>query len=172
MTIKTQLTENILTRKVKKLLFTGIIGAITLGLSSCASIFEPCSCSSPPLADLNGTWELSRWNLPPENGQVRLRNIPHGDNGEPLKMVFDLANKRLSGFSGCNNFMAGVTDDPKGIVIGAIASTRKMCGQDRMNQIETDFLYQLKDYRSFQLNQNTLLLIGRDGDVLAFGKRK
>lgn len=171
MTKKTVFSKNILARKAQSLLISTALGLLTLGLSACASVFEPCSCSSPPLASLNGTWELTRWNLPPHNGQVRLRSIPHGDNGEPLKMTFDLANKRLSGFSGCNNFTAGVTDDPKGIVIGPIASTRKMCAQDRMNQIEYDFYYQLKDYRSFQMEKDQLLLMGRDGDVLAFRKR-
>lgn len=142
-----------------------------LTLSSCANLFEPCTCSSPPLSQLNGTWELTRWHLPPENGQVRLRNIPHGDNGEPIKMSFDAPKQRLSGFSGCNNFSASVKDDPKGIEIGPVASTRKMCLEERINKIEQDFYYQLKDYRSLKQEQDQLLLIGRDGDVLTFKKR-
>jgi len=147
-----------------------LMGALILGGCS-SNLLEPCSCSSPPLSELNGTWELTGWNLPPQNGQVRLRTIPHGDNGESLKMTFDQANQRLSGFSGCNRFTGSVKDDPKGIIIGNLASTRMMCAQERMSQLEQDFLYQLKDYRSFKIDKNQLLLIGRDGDVLGFTKR-
>jgi heat shock protein HslJ len=38
-------------------------------------------------------------------------------------------------------------------------------------ELERDFLNQLQDYRSLQMKDDQLILIGRSGDVLNFGKR-
>ena len=48
-------------------------------------------------------WELVRWVQP----GGALRDIPHGDNGEPVKLVFLAQGKqyRVNGFAGCNRYM-------------------------------------------------------------------
>jgi hypothetical protein len=38
-------------------------------------------------------------------------------------------------------------------------------------ELERDFLNQLSDYRSLQLKDDQMLLVGRTGDVLVFGRR-
>jgi heat shock protein HslJ len=125
-------------------------------------------CSSPPLTDLDGKWTLARWNLPPQNGQIRLRPIPNSGN-EPIYLQFDKEKNLLSGFAGCNQFFSKLTFDSKGaIVLGTIGSTRKMCTKDQTNELERDLLNILDDYRSWQQNQNQLLLFARSGDVLVF----
>ena len=43
-----------------------------------------------------------------------------------------------------------------------------MCIKDQINELERDFLNILDDYRSWQQNQNQLLLFARSGDVLVF----
>jgi heat shock protein HslJ len=45
-----------------------------------------------------------------------------------------------------------------------------MCIQDQANELERDFLNILDDYRSWQQNQNQLLLFARSGDVFVFSE--
>jgi heat shock protein HslJ len=47
-----------------------------------------------------------------------------------------------------------------------------MCLENQRNLMERDFLNILEDYRSWQQNQNQLLLFGRSGDVLVFARNK
>ena len=149
-----------------------LLGLFVL-LTSCGVLPNCTACSSPPLTNIDGRWELLRWNLPPSqtNGEVRLRKVPHGDNGEPITIKFEQISQRVSGYSGCNNFTASATDDPKGIIIGPVASTRKMCVNAYQMELEQDFLNQLRDYKNIKVNQNELLILGRMGDVLVFGRR-
>ena len=142
-----------------------------LGLISCSNLLPDCNvCSSPPLVDLNGKWELVRWNLPPnQSGQIRLRNIPSNPEGPSIAMMFDPSQKILSGFSGCNQFSSKLTEDSKGaIVIGHIALTRKMCAENQRMEFERDLMNILTDYRSWKQQHHQLLLIARTGDVLLF----
>jgi heat shock protein HslJ len=151
------------------MLFLGLFG-----LNSCANIVPDCNaCSSPPLTQLQGRWELLRWNRPPDAmGKITLRTIPHGDNGEPIIIEFNEADKRLSGYSGCNRFFSPITTDAKGaIVLGKIGATMRMCVEPYRMELEHDFLNQLDDYRSLNTKGNELLLVGRTGDVLVFGRR-
>ena len=145
-----------------------------LNLISCSNILPDCnSCSSPPLAQLSGRWELLRWNLPPDQkGLVKNRTIPHGDNGEPIIIEFNQEKKMLSGYSGCNRFFSQLTIDTKNaVVLGNIGSTKMMCIENSRMELERDFLNQLDDYRSLNMRGEQLLLVGRTGDVLAFGRR-
>lgn len=149
------------------------ISAIFL-LVSCTSILPDCNvCSSPPLNDLSGHWTLVRWNLPPQNGQIKFRSIPESSSQESIFIEFDASKNLLSGSTGCNRFFSNLTKDSKGaIVLGPIGSTRKICLEGQKNIIERDFLNLLEDYRSWQQNQNQLLLFGKSGDVLVFARNK
>ena len=170
MTIKTDL----LAFKVLNFLKISVFLTILLGTVSCStSILPSCgACTSPPLADLNGTWDLTRWNNPPDsNGAIRLRTIPNPSTGKPLFINFDLKASKVNGFSGCNSFVTSVTEDQRGIQLGEIASTRMMCQEARTMDLESTFLYQLRDYRSLKIEKNQLLLLGRDGDALIFTRR-
>jgi heat shock protein HslJ len=153
------------------------ISFVFLGLffmSSCSNMLPNCnSCSSPPLSQLNGRWELLRWNYPPDaTGKVQLRKIPHGDQGEPIMIDFSNEKKMITGYSGCNRFFGTITTDSKNAIeIGKMGSTRMMCTENYRMDLEKDFLNQIQDYRSLQMKNDQLLLIGRSGDVLAFGRR-
>ena len=143
-----------------------------LGLNACTSILPECgACSSPPLNQLNGTWELARWNQAPNSyGIIRLRTIPHGEETTPIFMDFDMESKRLSGFSGCNKFAADINEGSKGITLETIVRTKQTCASAQVTQFETDFIYELTDYRSLKVEKNQLLLVGRNGEVLLFEK--
>ena len=147
-----------------------------LGLSlliGCANVIPPCGAKiSPPSSELKNTkWELTRWNMPPNNnGEVRARQIPQGDASNPIQIIFDVNGQRLSGSTGCNRFTATIDEDARGFSLKQIASTKMACSPQRM-ELENDFLYQLNDYRSIVRNGDQLLMIGTDREVLSFTQK-
>lgn len=148
-----------------------IISCLSLGfLTACANVIPPCTAkTSPPSSEFRNTkWELVRWNLPPNaRGEVRARQIPQGDNSNPIQIIFDANGERISGSSGCNRFTARITEDARGFTLDQIASTKMACTPQRM-ELENDFLYELNDYRSIVRNGDQLLMIGADREVLSF----
>jgi heat shock protein HslJ len=151
--------------------FFPIISCLSLGfLTACANVIPPCTAkTSPPSSEFRNTkWELVRWNLPPNaRGEVRARQIPQGDNSNPIQIIFDANGERISGSSGCNRFTARITEDARGFTLDQIASTKMACTPQRM-ELENDFLYELNDYRSIVRNGDQLLMIGADREVLSF----
>jgi len=147
-----------------------------LGLSllvGCANVIPPCGAKiSPPSSELKNTkWELTRWNLPPNNnGEVRARQIPQGEASNPIQIIFDVNGQRLSGSTGCNRFTATIDEDARGFSLKQIASIKMACSPQRM-ELENDFLYQLNDYRSIVRNGDQLLMIGTDREVLSFTQK-
>jgi len=142
-------------------------------LTGCANVIPPCNAkTSPPSSELRNTkWELTRWNLAPNSsGEVRTRQIPQGETGNPIQMSFDAAGQRVSGSTGCNRFTAQLDEDNRGFTITKIVSTKMACTPQR-NELENDFLYELNDYRSIVRNGDQLLMIGADREVLSFTQR-
>ena len=142
-------------------------------LVGCANVIPPCGAKiSPPSSELKNTkWELTRWNLPPNNnGEVRARQIPQGEASNPIQIIFDVNGQRLSGSTGCNRFTATIDEDARGFSLKQIASTKMACSPQRM-ELENDFLYQLNDYRSIVRNGDQLLMIGTDREVLSFTQK-
>lgn len=168
MVLKSRLLDFI--RKPSKGFFL-TLSCLSLGLlSGCANVIPPCGAKiSPPSSELKNTkWELTRWNLPPNsNGEVRTRQIPQGDAGNPIQLIFDASGQRLSGSTGCNRFTATLDEDARGFSLKQIASTKMACSPQRM-ELENDFLYELNDYRSIVRNGDQLLMIGTDREVLSF----
>ena len=150
------------------------LSCLSLGLLvGCANVIPPCSAKiSPPSSELKNTkWELTHWNLPPNNnGEVRARQIPQGDASNPIQIIFDINGQRLSGSTGCNRFTATLDEDARGFSLKQIASTKMACSPQRM-ELENDFLYQLNDYRSIVRNGDQLLMIGTDREVLSFTQK-
>lgn len=139
-------------------------------LTACTSVIPPCTAkTSPPSSELRNTkWELVRWNLAPNaRGEVRSRQIPQGDNSNPIQITFDVKGERVSGSTGCNRFTARISENARGFTLDQIASTKMACSPLRM-ELENDFLYQLNDYRSIVRNGDQLLMIGADREVLSF----
>ena len=148
-----------------------ILSCLSLGfLTACANMIPPCTAkTSPPSAEFRNTiWELVRWNLAPNaRGEVRTRQIPQGDNSNPIQIIFDANGERVSGSTGCNRFSARITEDAKGFTLDQIAATKMACTPQR-TELENDFLYELNDYRSIVRNGDQLLMIGADRQVLSF----
>ena len=151
-----------------------ILSCLGLGfLTACANVIPPCNAKiSPPSSEFRNTkWELVRWNLAPNaRGEVRSRQIPQGDNSNPIQIIFDANSERMSGSTGCNRFTARITEDARGFTLDQIASTKMACTAQRM-ELENDFLYELNDYRTIVRNGDQLLMIGTDREVLSFTQR-
>jgi heat shock protein HslJ len=143
----------------------GVLGLLV----GCAHVLPPCNArNSPPAIELSGTWVLERWSLAPNSkGEVRPRPLPTPTDAQAIAIQFDARTNSVSGFSGCNRFTAQITEDPRGISIDKIASTRMACSAERM-ELESAFLYQLNDYQRLVRDDDRLLLIGRDQNVLRF----
>ncbi|MBT8536011.1 META domain-containing protein [Polynucleobacter paneuropaeus] len=142
-------------------------------LSACSGVIPPCGAKmSPPSSELRNTkWELIRWNLTPNaNGEVRGRQIPMGDNSNPIQLAFDVNGERVSGFTGCNRFTASLSEDSRGFTFEKITTTKMACNSQR-TELENDFLYELNDYRNIVRDGDRLLMIGRDREVLTFAQR-
>ena len=145
----------------------GLISSAPFFLIGCANLVPPCpGKTTPPYSELVGTqWELNRWNMAPNTmGEVRLRSMP-SDGGQKISLQFSQG--RASGYSGCNRFTAQIIDDSRGFQIEQIATTRMACASNR-EDIERDFLYLLRDYRSIARDGNYLLIIGPNREVLGF----
>lgn len=151
-----------------------LISCLGLGfLTACANVIPPCTAkTSPPSSEFRNTkWELVRWNLAPNaKGEVRARQIPQGENSNPIQLVFDANGERISGSTGCNRFTARITEDARGFTLDQIASTKMACTAQRM-ELENDFLYELNDYRTIVRNGDQLLMIGADREVLSFQQK-
>ena len=151
-----------------------LISCLGLGfLTACANVIPPCTAkTSPPSSEFRNTkWELVRWNLAPNaRGEVRARQIPQGENSNPIQLVFDANGERISGSTGCNRFTARITEDARGFTLDQIASTKIACTAQRM-ELENDFLYELNDYRTIVRNGDQLLMIGTDREVLSFQQK-
>jgi len=147
-----------------------LMGIVTLApffLIGCANLVPPCpGKTTPPYSELVGTqWELNRWNMAPNTmGEVRLRSMP-SDGGQKISLQFSQG--RASGYSGCNRFNAQIIEDSRGFQIEQIATTRMACASNR-DEIEREFLYLLRDYRSIARDGNYLLIIGPNREVLGF----
>jgi len=151
-----------------------LVSCLGLGfLTACANVIPPCTAkTSPPSSEFRNTkWELARWNLAPNaRGEVRARQIPQGENSNPIQLVFDANGERISGSTGCNRFTARITEDARGFTLDQIASTKMTCAAQRM-ELENDFLYELNDYRTIVRNGDQLLIIGADREVLSFQQK-
>ncbi|SFC95865.1 META domain-containing protein [Algibacter lectus] len=84
---------------------------------------------------------------------------------ENLTITFDAETKKISGFSGCNNFFGSFTVTDGVLQFGQMGSTRKMCAGDA-NKIETEMLQMLSKVNTFSFENDTLNLKVDDAILL------
>ncbi len=120
------------------------------------------------------SWELVRWAQP----GGALRDIPHGDNGEPIRLTFLAQGKQyqVNGFSGCNRYTGTYKLERNKLVIDAPASTRMACVPPERAKLEADYLRALRVIDTFTLDSGGaprhLTFNLRGGDVLEFERRQ
>ena len=82
-----------------------------------------------------------------------------------LTITFDAKAKKISGFSGCNNYFGSFIVEDAVLEFGQMGSTRKMCAGD-INKIESEMLQLLSKVNTFSLENNTLNLKADDAILL------
>ncbi|WP_137925109.1 META and DUF4377 domain-containing protein [Cupriavidus sp. 2SB] len=114
-------------------LLAASLGAVAITVATaCAT--GPTSDSPSAGASLAETrssgpsrWELTRW----QRADGSLRDIPHGDNWEPIVFNFsdgiDSSQGTVSGTTGCNRFTGGYGKTSTGIRFERVAGTRMAC---------------------------------------------
>ena len=120
------------------------------------------------------SWELVRWT----QSDGAPREIPHGDNGEPIRLTFLAQGKqyRVEGFSGCNRYMGSYKLQSGKLAIDAPAATRMACVPAARAALENDYLRALGAIDTFTLDSGGaprhLTFNLRGGDVLEFERRQ
>ena len=155
-----------------------ILLLVALSLISCSSAkpvsdMSILSKSDLSVAALNGQWVLLRWALPAStDGKISARDIPPEAVGKSVSILFDFKKSQFSGYSGCNRFYSSLTLDTQNMIkLGPLASTKMMCAENLRMRFENDFVKVIGNYDYWALNDNTLRLFAKTGDVLSFGRR-
>lgn len=119
-------------------------------------------------------WELTRW-VSSTNAD---RWIPHGNNGQPVQLVFLAQGKeyRVNGYSGCNRYSGDYRLQHGKLSIFIQGSTRMACVSPELAQLEKAYLQALANIRTFTLDSGGaprhLTFNLNNGDVLEFVRRQ
>jgi heat shock protein HslJ len=114
------------------------------------------ACAGPP---------PSQTNAPNMRPLVGTRWVMMTEAGPAPTLEFREAG-RASGFSGCNQWFAQVDRSDGGLRFGAIGMTRRACEPPAM-EIERDFAARLERAQAAQVDEDTLTLIGENGEAVA-----
>ncbi|MEB2488805.1 META domain-containing protein [Burkholderia multivorans] len=156
--------------------------ALTLAtlLAACAMPTHPDSAAPAPdpynpaavqLLD-DTSWELTRW----QNADGTPRTIPHGDNGEPIKLQLSTQSgvRHASGFSGCNRYMGPYNVKNGLLSFGPLAGTRMACPNTLGGQLERAYLDALAHIAKTGVLMRApqqLQIVTEAGDTLTFTRR-
>lgn len=146
--------------------YTRLILAVTLlcSISACATdeagIDE--AVQKPAVADSDNKPDVSLrntyWKLVELNGKPVLPG-----EGKELHMVIK-ADDRVTGYSGCNQFMGSVTVSEDGLSLGPVAGTRRMC-EGAMEQ-EDAFLQALESAHRYVISGDRLVITDANGEAV------
>ena len=109
---------------------------------------------------LTGTiWQLISFNT----GNALLSNL----TTELITAAFG-EDGQLTGFGGCNNYMAGYEIDGDTMAIGPVAATRKMCADpEEVMDTEVGYLAALQQVASYDISGDELTLLNAEGAHMA-----
>lgn len=123
---------------------------MVLGLAGCAGM--------GPAAPL----ERAYWKL------VEVEGVPVPPSTGPRDphIVFDPEKKRVTGYSGVNNFFGGYETSGEGLRLSRLASTRR-AGPPELMTLEAAFLKALAATTSYRITGDRLELLDASGGALA-----
>ena len=162
------------TRNIFCIYQAGLIIASLMATLAYAHAAQDCKACLPPTpATLSGRWELEQWSTPTKNeSEVHQRDIPRGDSNGALNIQYDQEKNLLSGFSGCNRFMAPLEfNKNNSIKVGLIAGTQMLCMENSRMELERDFLNELSNSESWGQDGTKLIMTSTSGEVLTFERR-
>jgi len=103
------------------------------------------------------------WVLTSLNGKT-VRPAKEGERTKDVQMEFHLAEKKVMGTDGCNNFTGLIiTVGEKALQLGPLASTRKLCIDITLAD---DFNQALNKVQSYAIKDLHLILYDKDGTEL------
>ncbi len=121
-----------------------------------------------PAAALHGQWlsapagpEGVEWHLVEAGGAP----VTPMTGGRQPRLLLDPAQKKASGYSGCNNFFGGYELQGSRLTFGLLGTTRRACASDEA-ALEEKFFGTLGRTRGWNIRDGELLLLD-DGGVLA-----
>jgi copper homeostasis protein (lipoprotein) len=90
------------------------------------------------------------------------------DSEIEISLINDSENRRISGFAGCNNFTGSyeLMGNNK-VKLLPVAATKKACMDEKVSNLEMEFLQMLQKVNQYALNGNQLILQGEAGEELA-----
>lgn len=132
---------------------------------------DPYNPAAVQLLD-DTSWELTRW----QNADGTPRTIPHGDNGEPIKLQLSTQSgvRHASGFSGCNRYMGPYNVKNGLLSFGPLAGTRMACPNTLGGQLERAYLDALAHIAKTGVLMRApqqLQIVTEAGDTLTFTRR-
>jgi heat shock protein HslJ len=86
----------------------------------------------------------------------------------PLTLTLDEAQKKISGFAGCNRFFGGYELNQSTLKFGNTGSTKMFC-QDK-SEIESNYFKALGEVQSFKSENEKLFLLSGEKIILEFKK--
>lgn len=116
------------------------------------SLLTACSHSSAPkMNTIIGQWQV-----------ISIQETPVL-NKSIVNISFDKENK-LSGVASCNNISSQYTQNDNALIIGPVATTRKMCPPTLMSQ-ESLMISTLSKVKRFQLMDDSLTMYDQKGAI-------
>lgn len=143
---------------------------LSVALLSSALLFAGCqSTPSSSAAEVNNLQMLqNRTWIATQIGAQSIQTNPSAHNIPALQ--FDEATKRVSGADGCNRLMGTYQATGNTLVLSQMASTKMACID---NTLPNQFNTALANVTNYQVYNNTLKLLDRNGNLLVeFTKAK
>lgn len=89
------------------------------------------------------------------------------DQAMPHPATMEFAAARASGYTGCNNWFADVTQDGEALRFGPIGTTRRACLAEPAQATERNFLSVLERTRYGHYDRDALVLLDENQTVIA-----
>lgn len=138
--------------KLTRLFSLALVIATSLFVTSCCA----CRNASPKVGEL----EDGKWRLIELNGKAVSAE-------QSVVLTFNATEKMIYGEAPCNNFFAGYSTakgDTNNIEIKGAGATRKFCPD---SEVEDTFVRQITDIVTIKSEGNNLLLLNKDGNLIA-----
>lgn len=121
------------------------------------------ACSQIPYLSTDSSRLQNQWII------TSINNTPViGDNKATITFAED---NKVNGNASCNNFFGSYTQDDNKISFGPTASTKMLC-MNAANEQETSFLQVLGNVSHYEIDDNKLILSGKNSSNLITAIRR
>jgi len=142
---------------IRKTLLSKTIACSFVWAAAFALSVAGCAAVQPAV-----TLEKTYWQL------VEVKGVPSAVSMDqrPPHIVFDPGKKRVTGYSGVNNFFGGYSKSDHELRMPRLAATRR-AGPPELMDLESAFFKALAATRSYRIADDELELLDTDGRTIA-----